>query len=168
MASHRRPKGTYVRNTADFFVANGAIAGGQYQGISSGTNPTVQLYNNDNFGRLFYIWGMRFTTLDDGNYNIVIQQGSPLPTVSQAQPINPLSGGPPGLFCAGEQSDTQADANLASSPWLYGAGYISDTYVFPNFPIAVIPVGYSFQLQSTIPQDLIWVTWWYTYLADQG
>jgi len=79
VASHRRPKGTYTRNTPDWFGDDWCSIGFAIGFLNNDFNTqTWTVYNNDLLGRSIYIYGV----------SLVVEQGGGLWVVSQPGVVN--------------------------------------------------------------------------------
>ena len=168
--STRKPKGTYVRSTPDWFVGSLAIAG-----INTGTLLTnysaAALYNNDSLSRYFYVYRMLVTAFTSGylyaqvfNRNIGV---NPIP----AQPLDPTKANPPGVATA---IFAALDPALTTAPFQIEFDGVLNTMaasvlqIADNFPIFIVPPGWELEVWAGAAQITMNAVWWYTYTADQG
>jgi hypothetical protein len=146
MASFRKPKGTYVRPTGDWFSAN--LCSGAWYDDTAGaaTYLWIGLYNDDNLGRSLYILGIS-AAMDGANVMAgVVVKGTLGSQVAACVNVNPNTGAPPGKIYSRRTGPAAppsvGQAVPAGMAFLIGTSFGSPQYT-PPFPICILPQGYS-------------------------
>jgi hypothetical protein len=152
MGTWRRPKGTYVRPTADWFTDRAATVGGAFD-PNAVLATTLDLYNNATDGtnlHVYRLWGFNDAA---GHYGVTTLKGHGANFMRNASPVivgNPILPGqlyqdtiPPQYSGFLFPFDTPfSDVLFADNE----AGS-QDTFAAPG-PICVIPPGYSLRVYS--------------------
>lgn len=169
MASYRKPRGTYVRSTGDWFYQDMATAGAMINTPNTFPPyhyPIYCLFNNDQQGRYLHVLGMAIT--DDGLGRAYWDIGSGS-TGTLAQSGNPVK------FDQGQQSGqvftstaTNASQTAQVLPNIRGglADYFGTGPYFPNFPMWVIPVGMSLLISNFDGNLQTSVNFWWVMLGN--
>jgi len=164
MASYRKPKGTYVRPSPDWFI-NQLASGSWYNDQQVGTQyASIGLFNNDTLGRKFYIYGISVGTFNANTAYGVVLNGTFGSLVTSCVSVDASLPAPPGQIYftrfgpAAPPNVTLAQP--AGTRFNLGSGY-TKVDVFQDWPICVLPVGYSLNIQSSL-QSAEWSTsFWY-------
>ncbi len=169
MASHRRPKGVYIRNTPDWRTDALAYGGTQYPdpGGAFQTFSTISLYNNDQTGRAFQVYFI--SAFWDGASIILADlfYGTFGSFAASCSPISPSMANPPGqIFLRTDVVVGNAPNPNPITPTLYlGLGFASAGIGF-SAPLVIVPQGYSLRLVNNIRSAESGATFWYTYLPE--
>ncbi len=168
MPSTRRPKGTYVRPTPDWFTDVLAYAGGFYPdpGGAFQSFSTFSLFNNDNQGRFLQLYFMSafwngasiiFGDLFKGSFGTLARNGAS---------VDPLQPSPPGQVFLKSTVVVGSPSNpdITAPTFFFGLGFASAGIGF-GAPLAIIPVGWSLRLSNDFVSAESGLTFWYTYLA---
>jgi len=160
----RKPKGSYVRNSPDWFIHR-MMSGSLVVGLKSGFYTYIGLQNNDSVGRYLYLHGLRFSHLTgtDGCYFGLLQT-SALGGFEPAVPLDPLVPAGPGQvgsfysatsILGGKTQTVFSNAQLGSAA--------SAEYEWQHdWPIATIPPGWAAVLQTQgLGEDLFASFWWF-------
>jgi hypothetical protein len=173
MPSSRRPKGTYVRPTMDWFISSSAYIGGLASGDFHSNAPFMSLYNNDTNGGYLYVYRAIISSNEFTQVYIDQQQGftvpyDPAPATATPTPfpLNPLNASPPGLLAIGNWLPTLRPATAPTQLEAPGQGIVFS--VDSSAPIWIIPATWTLNVYTISSDDEITATFWYTYLRDQG
>jgi hypothetical protein len=174
MGTWRRPKGSYVRPTADFFIDRCAIGGVFYQS-TAGKVPAIELFNNATDGTQLHIY--KLWIQNDGGYFYIVtrQTGTMGGTTVPVYPVIAYGGVPPGII-----SYADVDSFTYPIPAPFGVGaFIAgnneagtlDDFSAPG-PICVLAPQTSLRVRwgeqgPSRPGNLA-VTFYYAALPDQG
>jgi hypothetical protein len=161
----RKPKGSYVRTTPDWYFNHAASVGANNPG-SPGTHAVVDLFNDAQDGSLLYIYELM--TFNLGTESIRVQQfnghtagASSGPTY----PVNPNVGKLPGFVYI----DQIAGATQPNTdPYIFGTLSNQDEYINPHGPIMIVPPGYSCRLLNNAVQFGFQFWIYYVALRDSG
>ena len=159
----RQPKGSYVRNTPDWFVNRLCFGSGQVNGGSGGAGLSIQLYNDTNVGEYLYLYGL---WVNDSNSEQLFAQVSQGQVGTAFQKCYSVVGGratPAGLINTGA---TPAGADLINQP-LTWQGNQPTAPILSQFPLAVIPPTYGFTIYNGFSAAAIIASFWYVSLMDQ-
>jgi len=160
----RIPKGTLVHNQWNWRPDR--IVGGQsFLGAVAGKYTLTGLYNNTSGQDYLYVIGLSVGTTPGptmgGNFYIISGTGGMTPAGVQAQNVYPLKGALPGVATGGYNTFLGANAlggymNQGNSDWRW----------IYNWPMAILPPGYSFVCQSgEVNVPLGMGIWWYVGVA---
>jgi len=144
VATGRNPKGTYVRNTPDWFIDK--LQSGYVDiGAIGGSFSIGSLFNNSSQGETLFVYGLYSWILDPANYGILQfslgQQGS-----EPAQGTNPIQAAAP--IDAGIVTFTYTNDASASQIGCIGGGNIpGDRHT--SHPQAIVPPGYALSIRSS-------------------
>jgi hypothetical protein len=178
VASHRKPKGIYTRNTPEWFIDKLAWAYGVADS-NFATTTIFGLFNNDTSGRTLYVYRMRLVLIGGGHLFLRVFQEdlatnfdlSVTPDVQPGRAVNPQLAMPPGQWKGGGTSTPPPlDATLyriyiTESP----SGPILGEYLEQaQFPLWILPTGYSLELFGDQTTQFVSGAFWYTYLPDAG
>jgi hypothetical protein len=161
----RKPKGTYARNTPDYFYRQGYILN---QPIPNATPGIVTyLYNSATDGSLLWVYGA-LAVLNDGDPQDVLTfflvqntLGFDF-TADSINPIDILSPAPPAKFYYSTSDPHLFDVNLFSISIEAGsAGF------FPPGPLYVLRPGYALQMSSGSPTTNYWLNVWFVVLQGE-
>lgn len=151
MSLFRRPRGTYVRPTPDWFSANAAAVFGFGNG-GTGSDPAVLLYNNDTLGRSLFVFG--FGATNDGsevvNWSFFNGPGFQLYASGNPFPIDPVIAQPVGQLYSGLTAAQDAAPPRSTQEGLYLSSSTSIgsqnelVPVFAPYPLAIVRPGWSF------------------------
>jgi hypothetical protein len=167
MASFRRPRGTYVRPTGDWFSSKLA-SGAWYVDVLPAASQYlwIGLYNNSSLGQLLYILSIS-AAMDGANVMAgVVQKGAIGAKVADCVSVNPLNGGPPGqIFMqqTGTPGSTTPQAVPANTAFLIGTSFGSPQFT-PAHPVCILPYGYSCTIVSDFTTSDGGVSFWYVPL----
>lgn len=167
MASYRRPKGTYVRSTPDWFTDALAYGGGFYPdpGGAFQSFSTFSLFNNDRQGRLLSVYF--FSAFWNGASIILgdIYPGSFGTYLADASSVNPLIGAPPGQIFLKTTvvGGSPPNPDITQPSFFFGLGFASAGIGY-GAPLAIIPVGSSLRLSNDFVSAESGITFWYNYL----
>lgn len=159
----RTPKGTYARNTPDWFVDRLCFGSGQVNGGGGGAGLSIQLFNNTDIGEYLFLYGL---WVNDFNNEQLFAQVNAGPIGSPFQNCYSVVGGrptPAGVVYTGA---TPAGADLIHQP-LTWQGNQPSAPILPSFPLAVIPPGYGFLIYNGFSSAAIIASFWYVRLLDQ-
>jgi hypothetical protein len=166
MPSFRRPRGTYARNTADWF-SDKLCYGAWYSDFAVGSYPyqSIGLYNNSSTGDKFYIWAISLA-MDGANVAAgVILKGTIGAQVANCFYIDALQGQSDGLIYLqtnGPNAPPSAGRAVpANTQFLIGTSFGAPAFQ-PNIPICILNPGYSCNLQSDIQTTDAGVSFWFT------
>ena len=166
----RRPKGSYVRNTPDWYFNNACSVGTNNPG-APGLHAVCDLFNNAQDGSNFYVYGLM--TFNLGTASIRVQQiqghapgtGGPGAGNGPAYAVNASGGQPPGLlyidFIAGATQPI-------TDPYIFSTLSNIDEYILPTGPLMIIPPGYSLRLLNNAVAFGFQCWIYYVTLRDQG
>lgn len=157
MATYRRPKGSYTRPTPDFFVDQLAYSSGQVNGGGGGAGVSVSLFNNDPQSRHFHLYGL---WPNDSNFQqlyAAVYAGPFGTEYDHAYPVITDNPQPPGLIYTG---GTPAGLNLVNQP-LTWQGDQPTAPILSQWPISVIPPGYSFIVYNGFASAALIVSFWW-------
>lgn len=161
----RRPKGSYFRNTPDWFFNLAASVGANNPG-SAGTNAVCDLFNDASDGSLLYIYAIESFNL--GTQSIRVQQFSGHVTGGTSGPsyaVNPNVGKLPGtLYIAQIAGISQPNTD----PYIFSVNSTSDEYINPGGPVMIVPPGYSCRLYNNAVAFGFTCWFYYVVLRDQG
>jgi hypothetical protein len=146
--SGTHPQGVLTRAAPDFFDDNIGVGGARlaFPQPSGGNYIAVSLFNGDNQGRAFKVYGI-YTTGAGGEGLGFWYAKTPLGTLNSfPQAIRPDLGAPPGqIWMATSLGNPNNTPNPFTPTQLFAAigcsGFDSATVLSP-FPLFVIPAGY--------------------------
>jgi len=160
----RIPKGTLVHNQWNW-RPDRIVGGGIFVGATAGAYSLLGLYNNTQQSDYLYVIGLTIGTtpgpsMGGSFYNIVGTAGM-VPSPTQGQNIYPLKGQLPGALTSGTN-------NFLPSKTI--GGYMNqgpeDWKWEHDYPMAILPPGYSFIAQSgEVNVPLGMGIWWYVGVA---
>lgn len=137
MPTFRRPKGTYVRTTRDWFYRDMAIGTADHFHAPPFAYDFVSLFNNDKPGRSYFIEQLSVFT-DASFYGFAISVKGPFGTlVGPCTPLSPDFPAPSGEMYSGQQA-TQVTGDVVGG---YNIGQLGEAYQ-PTQPL-IVPPGYS-------------------------
>jgi len=144
VAAKRNPKGTYTRDTGDWFVDKLQSA---YVDIGAlgGLFSIASLFNNSNTAENLYVYGLYSWLKDPLQYGVLQfslgQQGSP-----PAQGTNPIGSINP--LVSGLVTFTYTNDSAAQQIGVIGGGNLPMT-IFSRFPLAIVPSGSALSIRSS-------------------
>jgi hypothetical protein len=151
MASFRKPKGTYIRSTGDWF--SGRLSSGAWYVDVPAANSQylwIGLYNNSTRGSLFYVLTIS-AAMDGANVMAgVVQKGPIGAKVADCVSANPSLGAGSGqIFMqqTGALGVTTPQAIPANTAFLIGTSFGSPQFT-PAHPVCILPAGYSCTIVS--------------------
>jgi hypothetical protein len=149
MPTHRKPKGAYSRNTPDFF-SDQLYSVGIYLPLTAGANLMApSLFNNDNQGRLLYVFGVSMFNSDNGAYGVYQYKGSFGTFQTQGYSVNANVGAGPGQ---GFIATNGPIVGTRVAVLCHGDGGGS---WFSTFPIQIVAPGYSMIIGPVVATDLL-------------
>lgn len=161
----RTPKGSYFRNTPDWFFNNAASVGANNPG-APGTNAVCDLFNNATDGSLLYIYAIE--SFNQGTESIRVQQfhGHTGGTSDgPAYSINPLVGTPFGHLYIDQIAGI---SNPVTDPYIFSVNALADEFVQPDGPAMIVPPGYSCRLYNNAVAFGFTCWFYYVVLQDGG
>lgn len=168
MATKRKPKGVYNRNTPDWFSDEvGVAAAYVYAGGLGFTQfTTISLFNNDTAGRSLQVYFI--SAFWDGAAVILVDQvkGTFGAKVSDATPLSPALNAPPGQ-CWVQRTPGAAGApnpDISTPIGAIGLGFASGGVGY-GAPMFVVPQGNSLRFSNDMIAAEAGITFWYTYLT---
>lgn len=165
MPSHRVPKGTYVRNTADWYTRTCYWGGSSFLSTSGGPpwlTAIISLYNDAIDGS--YLEVHAFAAANDGGVgtNVDFQPGTTGSFVVQGQPVQfdlPTSFGQ--IFKQVVSSPTQFGPGPIPNPITALAAGFEGANGMSGQPYWRVPAGYSLRFGSTENSaDISIALWW--------
>jgi len=167
MASFRKPRGAYTRTTPDWF-SDVTCSGGWFDSDSSGIGhyKWIGLYNDDNAGRILYVYAISASWDGANSIAMVSIAGASGSEVNHGVNIQPAVGFMPGsvrFFQTGPPAMTTPIAPPAGTVGVIGNGFVVSN-IQPGFPIAKIPTGYSLMLTGDFNTLSAGAGFWYTPL----
>ena len=153
-------QGVRVRQSPEWNTANMCWAGAPALGDASHV-PAVALLNNDDRGWVYKVYGYAIDHEGTGNVTVSFANGSPVPTFSQAQAINPSNGQPSGLACAGAIT---LPGSFGSELYQHNVGSVLAQYT-SDWPLWEIPKGMSLVFLASANNDVLSVTFWFRISA---
>jgi hypothetical protein len=161
MSRYRKPRGTYVRNSSDWF-SDLLVAGSITEFAVNGKFGFIGLYNDAIDGSILqllslYFWVQSATASARFTYtsgvNGTIYPGS-------WQMMNPLQAQRAGSL-------THGTTNSAVASWWVGLGGNNQPFLFsPGHPIATIPPGYTFAINSDTSNTAITASFYWLVLPN--
>lgn len=169
MASLRRPRGTYVRNTGDWFSAN--LCSGAWYDDTTGaaTYLWVGLFNDTTDGRSLYVYSIS-AAMDGANVMAgVVVQGTRGAQVAACVNVNPSKGAPPGKIYS-QRTGPAAPPSIgqavpAGMAFLIGTSFGSPQFT-PSHAICILPPGYSCFVVSDFQTIDGGASFWYVPLTS--
>lgn len=160
----RKPKGSYVRNSPDWFIhrmMGAAVA----VGSKAANYAYIALFNNDTVGRYIYLTALNFqTSTANGFCYFGLIQGNTAGGTTQAVPLDPLVPVDAGVV-VGNFSTTQFVGGKLSSSFASAilGGSSTGSYDWPyEWPIAAVPPGWCAILETAVTgQSLNGTFWWF-------
>lgn len=174
MATYRRPKGSYTRPTADFFLSQMMI-GGVFFRPADGFSGVVELYNNATDGSALHVYKLWVGNDAGGAYWVTRQAGTQGGTAVTSYPVVSQGAPQPGLinYASAGQVNWDTPAQFVMPAYIGGdneAGSLDD-YSAPG-PICVLMPGDSLQVFSPsisgISAGICAVTFYWAALRDVG
>jgi hypothetical protein len=170
----RRPKGSYVRPTGDFFIDRAATVGGFFV-PSALLNTSLDLYNNATDGSNLHVYRLWVHNDAETLYFATRVKGHGATLMQNAVPVVVGAGALPGQLYYDTQP--QLGATFPVDTPLSDAYYFGDESGFqagfaaPG-PLAVILPGFSFRVQTAlkaaITGNLLVATFYFVALPDTG
>lgn len=169
MASYRRPRGIYVRNTPDWFYRRMAVAGFEIA-VNSGNlgNATIGLFNNDSIGRALHVYGLS-AGFSGGNNVLILMEPQARGTAQAAgSGIDPRAGAMPGVVntTSGASIPTPMFVGIQPNTVAVAALTAGQYYALTPFPQFLIPPGYQLTFIGDYASSQVSGAWWYIPLAD--
>lgn len=174
MGTWRRPKGSYVRNTADWYIQQSACVGGYYNDRTH-HGVIFDLYNNAQDGSSLHLYEMWLSSDGQDNSPVYPVSGHAATLLSNSFPIVIGHGGLPGQLYYDLIPAITIPLNTASA----GAYIVADVSALwlpmqaPG-PLQVIPPGYSLRFRvdwnDAIASggSIISASYYWTVIRDQG
>lgn len=163
MANYRKPKGTYNRPTADYFISQSAAAGVTIGGNFADTFY-AGLYNNATDGSYLYVYGVCGLSQNANSTFAIYQQQGVGATLAQAGlPVLVNGKMIPGAIYTGVQNNW---ATMAQG-FTWGRSFGGDSVFFPGFPLAIIPPTWmALILEQAATNGMIAGFYWTNLLAE--
>lgn len=161
----RRPKGSYFRNTPDWFFNQAASVGANNPG-AAGTNAVCDLYNDAPDGSLLYIYSIE--SFNQGTQSIRVQQfkgHTAGASQGRSYPINPNMAQPPGTLFIDQIAGL---SQPTTDPYIFSVNSTSDEFVQPGGPAMILPPGFSCRLYNNAVAFGFTCWFYYVVLRDQG
>lgn len=159
----RRPTGTYVRPSGDFFIHRMMSASTTF-GTVAGQWTYIGVFNNAEDGSYLILQRLRFyTTAAVDSAFVGVVPGSPLGSLFNGTMLDPLAAQRPGQCGV----LTSAASLLSKASPVFGFAELgapsSPTYDWTaDFPIAVVPPNFTAMLQAQTKADFMSASfWWY-------
>lgn len=161
MSTFRRPKGSYVRNTPDFWALD-AYAVGANNPSATGKFAVTDLYNNGQAGQILHVWDLYIQ--NSGSESIRVQQvqgnvggpnGPPWPIYFNNK------GGIGQIY----YNQVASRTSPASDMYITSVNTPVIDRINPPGPVAIIPPGWSLRLINN-QTDFGFIAWFY-YLVMQ-
>jgi hypothetical protein len=177
----RSPLGVYVRQTPDWFVSRGAIAGGFFVSSDNTTGASVDLFNNANDGSYLHVYRLWVHNDAEGMYAVQQLQGHGANLFGAAFPVTIGDPTPPGQLYYDETNsgitpptdDYPPDTPILNPLMLGDESGFEFQAGLPG-PLMVIPPGYSMRAQSLVQQGsagrggVMVASFYYAWLPDKG
>jgi hypothetical protein len=153
MSIFRKPKGTYIRSTPDWFSSLACAGFGFCPSLPLGQAPAVGLFNNDNSGRSLFVYGLG-AEVNNGaevaNFSYFNGPLTALYSPTAAAPIDPLLAALPGqIYGSGLTPAQQATPAVSVQQGLYimgsfaGSGSGPIDHIVAEHPIAIVRPGFT-------------------------
>jgi hypothetical protein len=168
------PKGSYIRNTPDWYSHDLCVVGGNGYSTTPGANQVACLYNNATDGSNLYVWGFVFASQ---SIQQTCGQVYPSFTDSGAGPlngtrINPALPTPPGQLYFGalpgalnfNQSGLGDNSTAPYQFYTQNEGAVVPLEL--GFPLIIIPPTWSFYFGLNQDYTDLYVTFWYVPMQD--
>jgi hypothetical protein len=174
MGTWRRPKGSYVRNTADWNIAQCASVGGAIQ--PSGNQGVVfDLFNNATDGSSLHVYEIFTFTGGDDIWTAYGVKGHSANFVANASAIVIGNPGPWGALYYGltpSRGSLPFDTVISAAYTFWDVSAIEQHTSAPG-PLMVVPPGYSMRVDqpsyiSGARAVLLSATFYFVALPDQG
>ncbi len=162
MISSRVPKGIYSRNTPDWFIDSLAWGGGEAS-FGSGEN-FVGLNNNDNAGRILYVYGLTASTTSVDGMHVENSNYQTIYPIANCVSAQPTSGAPPGQIVFGEITVPPTTGNFFNTL----ASAAPQLQMFADWPLFIVPVGYTLLVAGVTDACDVSAAFWYVYRGDHG
>jgi len=152
VGTFRRPKGSYVRQTPDWYIQEGSCVGGIITVVSPPV-PSLDLFNNASDGTLLHVYQVIVGAQGYGPYALQTLQGHGANLITNAFPVVADDARPWGQLYW--DSQTAAQTWVSGSPadgQNYGSNYALDATgstidsLQTTGPISVLPPGYSLRV----------------------
>ena len=160
MATYRRPKGSYQRNTPDWFTDALAYSSGQVNGGGGGAGLSVSLFNNHPQSYHFHLYGLWVNDSNNEQLFAAVLPGTYGTQYDVAYPVTTDQAQPPGQIFTGA---TPAGLTLVNQPLTWQGNQPTPPILAP-WPIAVIPVNYSFVVYNGFSSAAIIASFWWVAL----
>lgn len=152
MGTNRRPKGSYVRPTPDWYILEGASAGAIVN-VTSPPVPAIDLFNNSTDGTFLHVYEVWVGAQNYGPYAIVAVNGHASTFIANAKPIVVGTAQPWGaLYWGSLTADATWVSGTPANGFNYGSDYATDNpdgtvdRWRSSGPIKVLPPGYSLRV----------------------
>jgi len=170
VASYRRPKGTYVRSTQDWFsdrIFTGGWAAQNDPLVNNGTYFSVSLYNNDQTGRLYYVYRLTIASDSAQFYYASLHSGKVGSQVANCFSINPQLGYATGQIYLLTQTGTAGPPWLPNptDPFVTFAASGAMAGAAGESPAFILPVGDSLVIRHNQSGNQYAVSFWFVPLA---
>ncbi len=160
----RRPKGSYFRNTPDWFFNRAASVGANNPG-QVGLFSVTDLFNDATDGSLLYVYEVYLQ--NSGAFSCRIQQvqGNCGGVTGPGYPVNFAIGSLPGSLFIGQLASI---ARPNTDPYISSVNTPAIDFIKPPGPVAIVPPGYSLRVANNQPQFGFIVWFYYVVMSDSG
>jgi hypothetical protein len=174
MSTTRKPKGSYSRQTTDFFIDQCMIGGVVFR-PANGNSGVVELFNNAVDGSALHLYKLWVQNDASGLYWVTRQTGTQGGTPVQSYPVVSSGALLPGLinYASAAQVDWDTPAEFVQPAYIAGDNEAGsqDTFSAPG-PICVLVPGDSLQVFSpsisAIAAGFCIVTFYWAVFRDLG
>lgn len=157
MGTHRTPKGSYVRPTADFYIDRAASAGALVSVVQTNIVPCIDLYNNATDGSYLHVYGVNMSTGGAGPAALRRLSGHGANLLGGNTPVIITAGALPGVLYWDKTAATviwpsgvAPDGGTDVAPYYFNDLTSAVDYFNFGGPLCVIPPGYSLRALITV------------------
>jgi hypothetical protein len=161
----RKPKGSYFRNSPDWFASRTASAGTNNPS-QTGDFAITGLYNNATDGSCLWVWWVSIQ--NGGAFSIRLYMFNGHTSTFQdgpGQPLNPTSPIIPGHVYVGFES---SHAVPVTNNYITSINQPVIDFINPPGPVCIIPPGWSLRLASNQTDFGFVANFYWTALPDSG
>ena len=157
--SGAQPQGVLVRPATDFFDDHLGVGKGSI--FATGANQSiwfsVALFNNATAGLVFKVYGLSTINVGEGGLDYFFVSGAYGTLAQGCSPVRPDVGVPYGQIYTQSQQVLATTANpYLVQPAIATIGTSGESFTaFSQFPMFIVPVGYSLVACNTFPANNI-------------